>query len=60
MLASVLALIIGILLTFGILAYATQYTTNENFMTIWFIVSLVLASWQIADKLTPYITKLLP
>ena len=60
MLASVLALIIGVLFTFGILAYAIQYNTNATVMTIWFITILVLASWHIADFLTPYITKILP
>ena len=60
MFASFLALTIGIALTFGILMYATQYPTNMNFMMIWFIIVLILASWQIADKLTPYVTKLLP
>ena len=60
MLASVLALMIGILLTFGVLAYATQYDTNDTFMAIWFIIVLVLASWHIAYFLTPYITKILP
>lgn len=60
MFASVLALIIGVLFTFGILAYATQYDTNDTFMLIWFIIMLVLASWYIADFLTPYITKILP
>ena len=60
MLASVLALIIGILFTFGILAYATQYDTNDTFMLIWFIIMLILASWYIADFLTPYISKILP
>ena len=60
MFASFLALIIGVALTFGIFMYAAQYPINMNFMMIWFIIILVLASWQIADKLTPYITKLLP
>ena len=60
MFASFLAAIIGAALTVGILMYATQYTTDKTFMTIWFIIILVLASWPIADKLTPYITKLLP
>ena len=60
MLASVLALIIGVLFTFGILAYATQYDTNDTVMTIWFITILILASWYIADFLTPYISKILP
>ena len=60
MLASILALIIGVLFTFGILAYVTQYDTNDTVMTIWFIIMLILASWHIADFLTPYITKILP
>ena len=60
MLASFLAITIGIFFTFGILAYATQYATNDTFMLIWFITMLVLASWYIADFLTPYITKILP
>ena len=60
MFASVLALIIGVLFTFGILAYATQYATNDTVMIIWFITILVLASWHIADFLTPYISKILP
>ena len=60
MFASFLALTIGIALTIGVLMYAVQYTANETFMTVWFILVLILASWQIADKLTPYITKILP
>ena len=60
MLASVLALMIGILFTFGVLAYASQYDTNNTVMAIWFITVLILASWHIADFLTPYITKILP
>ena len=60
MLASVLALMIGILFTFGVFAYATQYDTNNTVMTIWFIIMLILASWYIANFLTPYITKILP
>lgn len=60
MFASLLAFTIGIALTFGILMYAIQYTANGTFMTVWFIIVLILASWQIADKLTPYITKILP
>lgn len=60
MLASVLALIISVLFTFGIFAYATQYDTNNTVMVIWFIIMLILASWYIADFLTPYITKILP
>lgn len=60
MFASFLALTIGIALTFGILMYAIQYTANDTFMAVWFIIVLILASWQIADKLTPYITKILP
>ena len=60
MFASFLALIIGIALTFGIFMFAIQYTANETFMTVWFITVLILASWQIADKLIPYITKILP
>ena len=59
MFASFLALTIGIALTFGILMFAIQYTANETFMTVWFITALILASWQIADKLTPYIAKFL-
>ena len=59
MLASFLALTISVLFTFGILAHATQYDTNDTFMFIWFIIMLVLASWYIADFLTPYITKIL-
>ena len=57
---SFLALTLGIALTFGILMFAIQYTANETFMTVWFITALILASWQISDKLTPYITKILP
>ena len=60
MFASFLALTVGIILTFGIFMYATQYPINMNFMMLWFSIVLILASWQIADKLTPYITKLLP
>ena len=60
MLASVLALMIGILFTFGVLAYASQYDTNNTVMAIWFITALILASWYIADFLTPYISKILP
>ena len=60
MLASVLAIMIGILLTFGVFAYATQYDTNSTAIAIWFIAVLILASWYIADFLTPYITKILP
>ena len=60
MFAAFLALTVGIILTFGIFMYAAQYDTNKAAMAIWFIVTLILASWQIADKLTPYITKLLP
>ena len=60
MLASVLAIMIGILFTFGVLAYASQYDTNNTVMAIWFITVLILASWYIADFLTPYITKILP
>ena len=60
MFASFLAITIGIVLTFGILMFAIQYTTNETFMTVWFITVLILASWQIADKLIPLITKILP
>lgn len=60
MFASFLALTIGIALTFGILMYAIQYTANNTFMAVWFIIVFILASWQIADKLTPYITKILP
>jgi hypothetical protein len=60
MLASVLALMIGILFTFGVLAYASQYDTNNTVMAIWFITVLILASWYIADFLTPYISKILP
>ena len=59
MLASFLALTIGVLFTFGILAYDTQYNTNDTVMAIWLIIMLVLASWYIADFLTPYITKIL-
>lgn len=60
MLASVLAIMIGILFTFGVLAYASQYDTNNTVMAIWFITVLILASWYIADFLTPYISKILP
>ena len=60
MFASFLALTIGMIFTFGIFMYATQYDTNAHFMFVWFIIMIILASWQIADKLTPYITKLLP
>lgn len=60
MLASVLALMIGILFIFGVLAYASQYDTNNTVMAIWFITVLILASWYIADFLTPYISKILP
>ena len=60
MFASVLALMIGILFTFSVLAYASQYDTNNTVMAIWFITVLILASWYIADFLTPYISKILP
>ena len=60
MLASILALIIGVLFTFGVLAYASQYTINDTVITIWFVTILVLASWYIADFLAPYISKILP
>ena len=60
MLASVLALIIGVLFTFGIFAYTRQYDTDDPVMVIWFITILALASWPIADFLTPYISKILP
>lgn len=60
MLASFLALMIGILFTFGVLTYASQYDTNNTVMAIWFITVLILASWYIADFLTPYISKILP
>ena len=60
MLASVLALMIGILFTFGVFAYATQYDTNSTAIAIWFAIMLILAYWHIADFLTPYITKILP
>lgn len=51
---------IGILLTFGVFAYATQYDTNSTAIAIWFVIVLILASWNIANFLTPYITKILP
>ena len=60
MFTSFLAITIGTILTFGVLMYATQYDTNAYFMFVWLVIMLILASWQIADKLTPYITKLLP
>ena len=60
MFASFLAPTIGIALTLGIFMYAIQYTANDTFMAVWFIIVLILASWQIADKLTPYLTKILP
>ena len=59
MLASVLALMVGILFTFGVFAYATQYDTNSTAIAIWFTIMLILASWHIADFLTPYISKIL-
>lgn len=60
MFASVLALVIGVFLTFGVLAFYVQYSLPENVMLIWFIAMIILAAWQIADFLTPYITKILP
>ena len=60
MLASFLALMVGILFTFCVFAYATQYDTNSTAIAIWFVTVLILASWYIADFLTPYITKILP
>ena len=60
MLASILSLIIGVLLTFGVLAYAMQYDMNSTVTAIWFIAVLTLASWYIADFFTPYIIKILP
>ena len=60
MLASLLAIIIGVLFTFGIFSYATQYGTNDTVVIIWFVIVLILASWRIADFLTPYISKILP
>ena len=60
MLASILALMVGVLFTFGVFAYTTQYDTNSTAIAIWFVIVLILASWHIADFLTPYITKILP
>lgn len=60
MFASVLALIIGILFTFGVLVYASQYNINDTVIAIWFVTILFLASWYIADFLAPYISKILP
>ena len=60
MFASILAMIIAVFLTFGVIAFYIQYTLPQNVIIIWFILLLILASWQIADFLTPYITKILP
>lgn len=60
MFASTLAMLIAICFTFGILAYYVQYTLPENSIILWFVVMLILASWQITNFLTPYIAKLLP
>ena len=60
MFASILAMLIAICFTFGIFAYFVQYTLPENSIIIWFVTMLILASWQITNFLTPYITKILP
>lgn len=60
MFASILAMLIAICFTLGIFAYYVQYTLPENIIILWFIVMLILASWQITNFLTPYITKILP
>ena len=60
MFASILAMLIAICFTFGIFAYFAQYTLPENIVILWFVAMLILASWQITNFLTPYITKILP
>lgn len=60
MFASILAMLIAVCITFGIFAYFVQYALPENIMALWFAVMLFLASWQITNFLTPYITKILP
>ena len=60
MFASILAMLIAVCLTFGIFAYFIQYALPENIMALWFVNTLLLASWQITDFLTPYLTKILP
>ena len=60
MFASILAMLIAVCFTFGIFAYFVRYTLPENIMVPWFVVMLFLASWQITNFLTPYITKILP
>ena len=59
MFATFLAFLVGTIFTFGVFMYFAQYPTNGTFMAIWFVFVLVLASYQIADFLTPYITKIL-
>lgn len=60
MFTSILAMLIAVCFTFGTFAYFVQYTLPENIMALWFVVMLSLASWQITNFLTPYITKILP
>ena len=60
MFATFLALLVGVILTFGVFIYATQYPTNDTFMIIWFTLVLALASYRISDFLTPFLTKILP
>ena len=60
MFAAFLALIVGVILTFGVFIYTTQYPTNDTFIVIWFTFVLALASYQISNFLTPFLTKILP
>ena len=60
MFASILAMLIAICFTFGIFVCSVHYTLPENIIILWFVAMLILASWQITNFLTPYITKILP
>ena len=60
MFASILAMLIAICFTFGIFACYVQYTLPKDIVILWFVAMLILASWQITNFLTPYITKILP
>ena len=60
MFASILAALIAVCLTYGIFAYFVQYTLPENVIILCFVAMLFLASWQITNFLTPYITTILP
>lgn len=60
MLASVLAMLIAICFTYGVLAFYIQYSAPERIIVLWFIIILILAALQITNFLAPYITKILP